>query len=130
MYKRKLLAVVLLSFTLLTGFAGLGDYEIPLVGGYEIWGYAGGKEIVYIGDHAGVKKVTGHKTSEVGWDDQFIYAKSGGTDEAQYYMINYKTHVVYGPIDEEALHVKKKELDIIHTVVMKDIRPQSLVTNH
>ncbi len=140
--KRKLSSycfLIALPLLFLSGCAGLADYDVDLHGDYSI--VRTSAHSVFIApknrDTGGWgSPVIPMKVTEVTWDESYIIAKqvdlkedpsqSNGyqvPDEQIYHfwLLDFKTGKIIGPLDDEGLTAKRKEFNIADNIILQDI---------
>ena len=132
------LFVFVLSLGIISGCAGLADYEADLPGGYSI--VRTSAHSVFIAPKTGEgnwgSNVNPTKVTEVLWDEKYILAKQLGLKDdpkssngyqipekqsVHYWILEYETGETTGPLNEEGFIEKRIEFQIADDVILKDV---------
>ena len=132
------LFVFVLSLGIISGCAGLADYEADLPGGYSI--VRTSAHSVFIAPKTGEgnwgSNVIPTKVTEVVWDEKYILAKQLGLKDdpkssngyqipenqsVHYWILEYETGETTGPLNEEGFIEKRIEFQIADDVILKDV---------
>ena len=123
---------------MLTGCAGLADYSIDLPGNYSVVRTSSHQVTLApkISDTHWGTDVIPTKITEVTCDDNYILLKQLGlmndpnssngyqipnNDDEHYWILEFKSGKVFGPLDEDNFVEKKNELGISENVILKKI---------
>ena len=123
---------------MLTGCAGLADYSIVLPGNYSVVRTSAHQVTLApkISDSHWGTDVIPTKVTEVTWDDNYILVKQLGlmndpnssngyqipnSDDEHFWILEFKSGKVFGPLDEDNFVEKKNELGISESVKLKKI---------
>ena len=128
---------VILSLVLLSGCAGLGDYDIDLPGNYSVVRTAAHQVTIApkTSDTSWGSNIIPTKVTELAWDDTYILAKQVGLKEdpnnnsyqipnredVHFWMVEIKSGNVFGPLDEEGFRDKRNELGISNRLALKKL---------
>ncbi|MEB1808371.1 MAG: DUF3997 domain-containing protein [Bacillaceae bacterium] len=131
------LITVILSLVLLSGCAGLGDYDIDLPGNYSVVRTAAHQVTIApkTSDTSWGSNIIPTKVTELAWDDTYILAKQVGLKEdpnnnsyqipnredVHFWMVEIKSGNVFGPLDEEGFRDKRNELGISNRLALKKL---------
>ena len=130
--------LTLFSLLVLTGCAGLADYSIDLPEDYSIVRTSAHQVTLApkISDTHWGPDVIPTKVTEVTWDDNYILVKQLGLmddpnssngyqipnkDDEHFWILEVKSGMVFGPLDENHFVEKKNELGISESVILKKI---------
>lgn len=111
----------------MVGCAGAGDYEIELINGFKVRRTSAEKVHIaspeYSYDELLIPLLAdydeGEYVTQVGHDnDRYIIAK---TNLNNYYLLDTKEPIVYGPFTEEKFMQVKENAKISNSVVLKDL---------
>ena len=111
----------------MVGCAGAGDYEIELINGFKVRRTSAEKVHIaspeYSYDELLIPLLAdydeGEYVTQVGHDnDRYIIAK---TNLNNYYLLDTKEPIVYGPFTEEKFMQVKENAKISNNVVLKDL---------
>ena len=126
-----------MSLVLLSGCAGLGDYDIDLPGNYSVVRTAAHQVTIApkTSDTSWGSNIIPTKVTELAWDDTYILAKQVGLKEdpnnnsyqipnredVHFWMVEIKSGNVFGPLDEEGFRDKRNELGISNRLALKKL---------
>ncbi|MGN7479199.1 DUF3997 domain-containing protein [Solibacillus silvestris] len=130
--------VALFSLLVLTGCAGLADYDIDLPGDYSVVRTSAHQIFISpkISDNQWGPEVIPSEVTEVNWDDNYILVKQLGLmndpnssngyqipnkEDEHFWILEFKSGKVFGPLDEDNFVEKKNELGILESVKLKKI---------
>ena len=132
------LFVTVLSLIIVSGCAGLADYEVDLPGGYSI--VRTSAHSVFIAPKTGEgswgSKVIPAKVTDVAWNQKYILAKQLGLKDdpkssngyqipdkqsVHYWILEYETGETTGPLNDEGFIEKRIEFKIADDVILKDV---------
>ncbi|WP_157805836.1 DUF3997 domain-containing protein [Bacillus sp. mrc49] len=134
----KYIFIFLCFYCSLAGCSGLSDYEVDLPGSYSIVSTSEHQVTISpkISEGSWDSAAVPVKVVEVGWDKNFILAKQvvllddpentnnteiPATENYHYWIIDIKTGVVTGPLDEQNFVDKKSELSISKDIKLKNV---------
>ncbi|WP_209020961.1 DUF3997 domain-containing protein [Evansella clarkii] len=123
---------------MLTGCAGLADYSYDLPGDYSIVRTSAHQVTIApkISESNWGSDIIPKKVTEVAWDDNYILVKQLGlmidpssrngyqipnNDDIYFWIIEFKTREVLGPLDDEGFIRMKHELGILDNVILKNV---------
>lgn len=123
---------------ILTGCPGMADYDIDLPGDYSVVRTSGHNIIIApkISDHLWGMEVIPAKVTEVASDERYILAKQLGLmrspnssssyaipniDDENYWILDFMSNEVYGPMNHDDFIDKKNELGITEEIKLKDV---------
>jgi len=123
---------------MLTGCAGLADYSIDLPGNYSVVRTSAHQVTLApkISDTHWGADVIPTKVTEVAWDDDYILVKQLGlmddpdssngyqipnNDDEHFWILEFKSGKVFGPLDEDEFIEKKNEFGISENVILKKV---------
>ena len=133
----KKLAIILLVCLLLSGCAGLGDWETPLVGDYALWRLSGHHiALVRERESGNADTVINALIYRVTWNEEFICVQrtdppETGEDlpivpEVDYYILRVSDGQVFGPYTAAEYKAQCEALvgsDLPDWVYAQDLRP-------
>lgn len=137
--KQMFISITILPFFIVSGCAGLGDYDVQLPNKLTVIRSSAHQVTIspQITESSWGAPLIPTKVVEVGWDEKYILAKQLGLkndpkstngyqipDELKvsYWIIESITKKVFGPMDEREFNIKKKELKISDDVKLKDVQ--------
>lgn len=130
--------MLVLFIMMLTGCAGLADYSYDLPGDYSIVRTSAHQVTIApkISESNWGSDIIPKKVTEVAWDDNYILVKQLGlmidpssrngyqipnNDDIYFWIIEFKTGEVLGPLDDEGFIRMKHELGILDNVILKNV---------
>lgn len=111
----------------MVGCAGAGDYEIELINGFKVRRTSAEKVHIASPEYSYVELLIplladydeGEYVTQVGHDnDRYIIAK---TNLNNYYLLDTKEPIVYGPFTEEKFMQVKENVKIPESVTLKNL---------
>ncbi|RND01193.1 DUF3997 domain-containing protein [Lysinibacillus halotolerans] len=114
--------IMILLVVVLSGCNGATDYVIPINSNLE-FGRTNPStySINYRDDGQFVIEPT---ISEVNWDDSYVIAKREHNSDVEYWIIDLKDEVNYGPLSKEAYLKRKEKMNIeMELKSVDDIKP-------
>lgn len=127
MKKIRIVFSIVLLMIGMVGCAGAGDYEIELINGFKVIRTSAEKVHIaspeYSYDELLIPLVAdydeGEYVTQVGHDnDRYIIAK---TNLNNYYLLDTKEPIVYGPFTEEKFKQVKENVKIPESVTLKNL---------
>ncbi|MDM5154994.1 DUF3997 domain-containing protein [Bacillus sp. DX1.1] len=134
-----------ISLLLLTGCAGVSDYDVDLPGDYSIVRSSAHNVTIAPKEGSGGwgSAVIPTKVTEVAWDKNYIIAKQvdlkqdpknknyhiPNKQNYHYWILDIKTGKVTGPLDDESLKEKRTEFKISNDVFLNEIEKIKLATS-
>jgi len=134
--KVKKILLVAVVFLLLSACAGMADYDVDLPSDYWVIRSSAHNIIILRGDGTLFEEtLVPAKVTQIGWDEKFIVAnqvslqkESNESDylipnekDMHYWIINYKTDEIMGPLDENQFLERKSELQIPENLKLTDV---------
>lgn len=133
------LILVVIPLLILTGCPGMADYSVDLPGDYSVVRTSAHQVKIAPkkSDTIWGSDIIPTKVTELVWDDNYILAKQLGlkedpdsnngyqipnTDDVHFWILEFKTGEVFGPLDEDGFREKKNELGISQDVELKKIQ--------
>ncbi|MBU9713694.1 DUF3997 domain-containing protein [Evansella tamaricis] len=135
-FKKMILFIA--GISLLTGCAGMADYDVELPGNYSILRTSAHQVTIALktGEDSWGSEIIPAKVTEVGWDENYIIAKQvkltqdknrennykiPDEQNYQYWILSIETGDLTGPLDEGRLTDKRKEYKISDAIILKDV---------
>lgn len=111
------------------GFFGYQDFDYKLCGGYSLMRRSAHQVDIVPQEHNDRTPIIPEKVIEVAWDTRFILAKRQEVkkdhepvpDQFDFWILDTKKPVVYGPLKKDDFDKKRKKLGIPDSLVLKDI---------
>jgi hypothetical protein len=134
-FRTLLFLCALIAAIVISGCAGIGDFEFDVCGGYKLTrSSAHAITIVKQGVGYQAGKYIPAKVVELAWDEQFVIAKQvaiintpdkgSRPDETTvgYWILDTAIHTAYGPYTLEAFEKNKQALGVSPGIVLKSVQ--------
>lgn len=133
-----LTSLIVIGFRILLLMSGprSGDWQAPVVGGYEVWRGSTDVIVVVNNDSDEETPKIPKKVVKLDHNDTFIIAKQQGfdvqfdgnqreeliPDQFKYWILNVKTDEIWGPLEIEEFAAKREELGVDPVLELRDVK--------
>ena len=119
MRKAIILILILCIFITLSGFAGLGDWHLPLPNGYEL--SRSSAKTIYITRNNEFIIDSNIESFCISQDEKYVGAQK---NTGEFYLLDTINHTLYGPIALKDWQAQLKEQSITEALVWKNTVPR------
>lgn len=124
MFKKRMILACLTSI-IVSGCAGLADYDIDLPGNYSILRTSANEITIAPKTEIGWgPNIIPARVVAVGWDDNYIIAKQkviASENEFNYWVLAIETGVSEGPFNKKDFQRKKEDYKIVEDVKLINV---------
>ena len=89
---------------------GMADYNYGLSGRYHL--YKGGTAAIWSSNQVGRTKVIGVDVTGIAWNQDYILVRQQVEKSKNYWIIDVRTSMIYGPMDEKDFEIQREDLKI------------------